>query len=253
MARPINRSNIWRRCASFHIFYVFRPCDAVETAECWQIALARQDARVFGAHPAEPADLSAATFGQEPGALGAYEIAPAGGKAAVVIFASGSEVEIALKASELLEKRNGSPTRVVSVPCFELFEKQSDGLPGRRSGQRADETRIAIEAARRARAGSFHRHSTALHRHDRLRRLGPGRSRSTSISASPPKRRRRPRKPACTASKVRRPAKPRNSGFAGLAQPNRFKSRSRQLDSLPVRRYEAADQSSAFQLPGREK
>jgi hypothetical protein len=44
-----------------------------------------------------------------------------------------------------------------------------------------------------------------------------------------------------------------HSGFAGLAQPNRFKSMSRRLDSLPVRRYEAADQSSAFQLPGREK
>jgi hypothetical protein len=44
-----------------------------------------------------------------------------------------------------------------------------------------------------------------------------------------------------------------HSGFVGLAQPNRFKSMSPRLDSFRFRRYETADQSSAFQLPGREK
>ncbi|WP_292659188.1 transketolase C-terminal domain-containing protein, partial [Mesorhizobium sp.] len=56
---------------------------------------------------------------------GAYEVAAASGEAAVTIFATGSEVEIALGARDLLEK-HGHPTRVVSVPCFELFDQQSD-------------------------------------------------------------------------------------------------------------------------------
>ncbi|TSE13390.1 hypothetical protein C1D09_004190 [Mesorhizobium intechi] len=53
--------------------------------------------------------------------------------------------------------------------------------------------------------------------------------------------------------KQKSPGETAQSDFAGLAQPNRFKSASVWLDSLPVRRYEAADPSSAFQLPGREK
>ena len=57
-------------------------------------------------------------------ALGAYELATAGEDAAVSIFATGSEVKIALAARDRLEAA-GHPTRVVSVPCFELFERQS--------------------------------------------------------------------------------------------------------------------------------
>jgi transketolase len=53
-------------------------------------------------------------------ALGAYELAPAGDDAVVSIFASGSEVEIAHEREGTLEA-NGHPTRVVSVPCIDLF------------------------------------------------------------------------------------------------------------------------------------
>jgi transketolase len=66
-----------------------------------------------------------------------------GGDAAVTIFASGSEVEIALDARTLLQG-HGHPTRVVSVPCFELFDKQSDAYRAKTIGNAG--IKIAIEA-----------------------------------------------------------------------------------------------------------
>ena len=75
--------------------------------------------------------------------LGAYEIAPAPKKAKAVIFASGSEVEIALAAKASLDKA-GTPTRVVSVPSMELFERQGKAYKEQVLG--GEKIRIAIEA-----------------------------------------------------------------------------------------------------------
>ena len=76
---------------------VFRPADAVETAECWQLALeSGKDAVDAGADPPEPADGAHRLRRGEPLRQGAYELAAASGEAAVTIFATGSEVEIAL-------------------------------------------------------------------------------------------------------------------------------------------------------------
>ena len=77
-------------------------------------------------------------------AYGAYELAAASGKAEVTIFATGSEVEIALNARTQLEK-DGHPTRVVSVPCFELFEQTSDEYKRVILGDAP--VKIAVEAA----------------------------------------------------------------------------------------------------------
>jgi len=104
--------------------YVFRPADAMETAECWELALASTKtpstlALTRQNLPAVRTDYSDDNLC----ALGAYELATASDVARVTIFASGSEVEIALAARATLEKK-GVPTRVVSVPCFELFEAQ---------------------------------------------------------------------------------------------------------------------------------
>ncbi|TGV56910.1 transketolase, partial [Mesorhizobium sp. M00.F.Ca.ET.149.01.1.1] len=74
---------------------------------------------------------------------GAYELAAASGEAVVTIFATGSEVEIALGARDLLEK-HGHPTRVVSVPCFELFDQQSDDYRKKTIGNA--KVKVAIEA-----------------------------------------------------------------------------------------------------------
>ncbi len=101
---------------------VFRPCDTVETAECWQLALeSRNNPSVIAL---TRQNLPQLRREQSPGnrcAQGAYEIVPAQhGKPKVSLFATGSEVSIAAEARQILGDR-GVPTRVVSVPCFELF------------------------------------------------------------------------------------------------------------------------------------
>jgi transketolase len=100
---------------------VFRPADAVETAECWEIALSSKTTPSVLALTRQ--NLIPFRTASAPGnrcAGGAYEARPASGPAKATLFASGSEVEIALAAQEKLEA-DGIPARVVSVPCLELF------------------------------------------------------------------------------------------------------------------------------------
>ncbi|TIT22647.1 MAG: transketolase, partial [Mesorhizobium sp.] len=123
---------------------VFRPADAVETAECWQLAIEQEKtpstlALTRQNLPTVRNDFVAENLSRQ----GAYELAAANGDAAVTIFSSGSEVEIALAAREALEK-HGHPTRVVSVPCFELFDKQSADYRKKTIGNAP--IKIAIEA-----------------------------------------------------------------------------------------------------------
>ena len=124
--------------------YVFRPADAMETAECWQIALASTKtpstlALTRQNLPALRTEYTSDNLCER----GAYEIATASDNALVTIFASGSEVEIALAARAALEKR-GHPTRVISVPCFELFEKQDANYRAAILG--TSPVKVAIEA-----------------------------------------------------------------------------------------------------------
>ena len=124
---------------------VFRPADTVETAECWELAikaaktpsvlaLTRQNCTPFRTVPTE----------RNRCARGAYEAAPASDSAMVSLFASGSEVGLALEAREALEA-DDIPTRVVSVPCFELFAEQP--LNYRRQVIGDAPVKIGIEAA----------------------------------------------------------------------------------------------------------
>jgi transketolase len=99
---------------------VFRPCDAVETAECWELALASNDGPSVLALSRQ--NLPQLRHGYDAAnrcAHGAYELVAADG-AAVSLFATGSEVAIAVAAQKLLAARNVA-ARVVSVPCFELL------------------------------------------------------------------------------------------------------------------------------------
>jgi transketolase len=77
-------------------------------------------------------------------ARGAYEISPAPDKAAVSIFASGSEVSIAIAAQALLAQKNVA-ARVVSVPCTELFAKQDEAYRAKVIGDAR--VRVGVEAA----------------------------------------------------------------------------------------------------------
>jgi transketolase len=106
---------------------VFRPCDAVETIECWQLALQAENGPSVLALTRQNVPQLRLGFDAANRCLyGAYElIAAEGGTAAVSLFASGSEVAIAVAAQKLLAAR-GVRARVVSVPCFELLSAAPD-------------------------------------------------------------------------------------------------------------------------------
>jgi transketolase len=101
---------------------VFRPCDAVETIECWQLALEAHDRpSIIALTRQNLPQLRLAHEDHNSCAAGAYEIVPSEDKNAdVSLFATGSEVSIAVEARKFLRER-GVSTRVVSVPSFELF------------------------------------------------------------------------------------------------------------------------------------
>jgi transketolase len=124
---------------------LFRPADATETAECWQLALEAAETPSILALTRQKLEPARTEFSETNlCARGAYELRPASDAAQVSLFATGSEVEIAMAAGQELEKV-GIATRVVSVPCFELFEAQSREYRAEIIG--AAPVRIAIEAA----------------------------------------------------------------------------------------------------------
>ena len=124
---------------------VFRPADVVETAECWQLALKSKTTPSTLALTRQGLPTLRKNYDEDNlCALGAYELMTASDDAKVTIFASGSEVEIAVKARNELENK-GIPTRVVSVPCFELFEHQVESYQTALIGTAP--VKIAIEAA----------------------------------------------------------------------------------------------------------
>jgi len=125
--------------------WVFRPCDTVETAEAWELALRSTDT---------PSVLSLTRQGvptlrhehknKNLTEQGAYVLADATGKRQAILIATGSEVSVAMKAREMLEAE-GIGTRVVSMPCMELFAAQDNAyrkrvLPG-------GPVRVGVEAA----------------------------------------------------------------------------------------------------------
>jgi len=124
---------------------LFRPADSVETVECWQAALeARHAPSILALTRQSLPALRRTHVAENLCALGAYEISPADGEAAVSIFASGSEVSLAVAAQKLLAAKNVAG-RVVSVPCMDLFLDQSEAY--RRSVIGSAKVRVGVEAA----------------------------------------------------------------------------------------------------------
>src|SRR4051812_44385978 len=126
--------------------HVFRPCDVVETLECWQLALENKDGpSVLALTRQNLPQLRREMVARNLCAAGAYEIASSvAGQARVTIFATGSEVAIAVDAKKLLDAQ-GVLTRVVSVPSFELFAAQS--AADRAAVIGAAPVKVAVEAA----------------------------------------------------------------------------------------------------------
>ncbi|MFC3674192.1 transketolase [Ferrovibrio xuzhouensis] len=124
---------------------VLRPADAVETAEAWQVALQQKHRpSVLALTRQDLAALRLTDSAENMVARGGYElIAAEGGKAKVTLLGTGSEVGIAAAARDLLQK-DGIPTRVVSMPCFELFDAQPADYQRQVLGP--DTVKVAVEA-----------------------------------------------------------------------------------------------------------
>jgi transketolase len=124
---------------------VFRPCDSIEVAECWEIALNRNDGpTVLALTRQNLPQLRTSAPADNPCSHGAYELVAAQGDAKVSLFASGSEVEIAVAAQKQLAER-GIASRVVSVPALELLLAQPADRKQAIIGKAP--VKVAIEAA----------------------------------------------------------------------------------------------------------
>lgn len=124
---------------------VFRPADAIETAECWQLALEnRTGPSVLSLTRQNLPTVRTSHTDENLSARGAYEISPAEGDARVTLIATGSELSIAFDAQKLLQ-RGGIGARVISAPCLELFDRQPEAYRHQILGD--DTVKIAIEAA----------------------------------------------------------------------------------------------------------
>ncbi|UWQ81087.1 transketolase [Leisingera sp. S132] len=128
--------------------YVFRPADTVETAEAWEIALTSKETPSVMTLtrqnlPTVRTEHKLTNMVEK----GAYVLAEAENKRQVILIATGSEVSVAMEAKAKLEAE-GIGTRVVSMPCMELFAAQDEAY--RRKVLPAGPVRVGIEAAMRA-------------------------------------------------------------------------------------------------------
>ena len=124
---------------------VFRPADVVETAECWEIALKETcTPSILALTRQNLPQLRIGAAGENKSARGAYELVAANGDAQVSIFATGSEVEIAVAAQKALTEK-GVKARVVSVPSFEMFARQDDAYRASVIGHAS--VKVGVEAA----------------------------------------------------------------------------------------------------------
>jgi transketolase len=138
--QPVEHLTSLRLIPNLH---VFRPADTVETAEAWMLALERTDGPSVLALSRQNLPQVRVERTENLSARGAYRLRAADASRRVVLIATGSEVELALAAADMLEGQ-GIGADVVSMPCWSLFDAQeaayrTDLLP-------ADTLRVSIEA-----------------------------------------------------------------------------------------------------------
>jgi len=102
---------------------VYRPCDTIETAECWALALGKTDGPALLALSRQNLPQLRTDISENWSARGAYRLRAANAARRVVIIATGSEVEIAISVADRLEEQ-GIGADVVSMPCWERFDSQ---------------------------------------------------------------------------------------------------------------------------------
>jgi transketolase len=123
--------------------YTYRPADAVETAECWELAVQRQDAPSIMALTRQNVPPLRSDAAKNMCERGGYVLRPGEGRDDIILIASGSEVSLAVDAHEKLAAE-GISARVVSMPCMDVFMEQGDKYI--RSVLGKDLPKIAIEA-----------------------------------------------------------------------------------------------------------
>ena len=124
---------------------VFRPADTTETIECWELALQQKKTPSILSLTRQNLIPARKEFSkQNKCAYGAYEILRTNSKIDLTIIATGSEVELAVEASQGLAKEN-IHCKVISMPCQELFDGQSDSY--KNSILHETVAKISIEAA----------------------------------------------------------------------------------------------------------
>ena len=142
--QPVEHLAMLRATPNMH---VFRPCDAVETAEAWQCALAaRKTPSVIALTRQSLPTLRVQNSKDNKSSSGAYILRRSAARTQVNLLATGSETSIAVAARDLLEAK-GIGTRVVSMPCWELFEATDESY--RKRVLPKGPIRIGIEAASR--------------------------------------------------------------------------------------------------------
>jgi transketolase len=138
--QPVEHLAALRAMPNLH---VFRPADAIETAECWELALASRHTPSVLSLSRQNLPTLDRPIAENLSAKGAYVLREAAGKRDVTLLATGSEVEIALAAADILDTQ-GLKAAVVSMPCWELFEAQSEAY---RADVLGAAPRVAVEAA----------------------------------------------------------------------------------------------------------
>ena len=118
--QPIEHLQSLRAMPGLH---VYRPADAVETAECWAAALSNKGPSLLALSRQNLAPVRTSAAAQNLSARGAYRLKSAGAERKVILIATGSEVEIAMSVAKSLEDR-GIGADVVSMPCTEAFDAQ---------------------------------------------------------------------------------------------------------------------------------
>ncbi|MFN2258916.1 MAG: transketolase [Parasphingopyxis sp.] len=123
--------------------YVYRPCDAIETAECWALALKQPDAPSMLALTRQSVPPMRDDASENRSARGAYRLRAASNERKVVLLATGSEVHLAAEVADRLEA-GGIGADLISMPCWELFEEQDEAYRNDILGE--DVLRVSIEA-----------------------------------------------------------------------------------------------------------
>lgn len=124
--------------------YVFRPCDAVETLECWEQAIRMEGSPSVLVLTRQNLPQARLNDSQENlSAKGGYVVSESEGAAQATLLATGSEVSVALAAQKLLKKK-GIAAKVVSMVCWELFDAQPERY---RKEVLGEGVKVAVEAA----------------------------------------------------------------------------------------------------------